>query len=73
MSTDYQEPCPFCGSGDISEGEVLTSLPNNRTATQSMCRKCGALGPEAILPQGEVDFGCEKASEAWNRRAQRTP
>jgi Lar family restriction alleviation protein len=67
--TDRQKACPFCGSTDISEGEVLTALPNNRTATQSMCRQCGALGPEAILPHGEVDFGCEKASEAWNRRA----
>jgi hypothetical protein len=36
-------PCPFCGSTDISEGEVLTTWGAGGTATQSMCYGGGAL------------------------------
>jgi Lar family restriction alleviation protein len=61
--------CPFCGSHDISDGEVLTANPNGTTTTQSSCNECGALGPEAGLQVGEVDYGSTKAIEAWNRRA----
>ncbi|MBB3004433.1 Lar family restriction alleviation protein [Paraburkholderia tropica] len=63
------KPCPFCGSRNISEGEVLSTNPNGAASTQSMCRECGALGPEAHLRDGEVDFGDEKATTAWNTRA----
>lgn len=61
--------CPFCGSEDVSEGEVLTDTPSGGTVTQSMCKGCGALGPEAKLPPGDVDFGDVRATAAWNRRA----
>jgi hypothetical protein len=61
-------PCPFCGSDDISEGEVLTIGGAGGTVTQSMCNTCGALGPEARLPEGEVDYGDVRATAAWNRR-----
>lgn len=61
--------CPFCGSTDISEGEVLSETPNGRVTTQSMCRGCGALGPEAKLDVDEVDYGSVKSTAAWNRRA----
>lgn len=63
------KPCPFCGSLNISEGEVLSTKPDGGASTQSMCRECGALGPDAHLREGEVDFGDEKATTAWNRRA----
>jgi Lar family restriction alleviation protein len=62
-------PCPFCGSTNISEGEVLTVDRPLGTASQSMCRDCGALGAEAKLQDGEVDYGDAKATAAWNRRA----
>lgn len=62
-------PCPFCDSTDISDGEVLTEKPSGMTVTQSMCQGCGALGPEAPLAEGEVDYGSIKATEAWNRRS----
>lgn len=65
--------CPFCGGHDISEGEVLTTWGVSGTATQSMCNTCGALGPEAKLPEGKVDYGDVRATEAWNRRATPAP
>lgn len=70
--TDRQKACPFCGSTDISEGEVLTSNPDGGASTQSMCRGCGALGPDAHLRDGEIDYGSEKATAAWNRRVETT-
>jgi len=66
-------PCPFCGCTDISEGEVLTDNPDGGASTQSMCRGCGALGPDAHLREGEVDFGSVKSTAAWNRRAPPAP
>ncbi|MEK6418464.1 MAG: Lar family restriction alleviation protein [Burkholderia gladioli] len=71
--SDEQLPCPFCGCTDISEGEVLTDKPDGGASTQSMCRGCGALGPEANLRDGEVDYGSVKATAAWNRRASPAP
>jgi hypothetical protein len=62
------KPCPFCGSANISEGEVLTSNPDGGVSTQSRRRDCGALGPDAHLRAGELDFGDVKATIAWNRR-----
>lgn len=58
--------CPFCGSNDISDGEVLMEV-NGKTFAQSECQGCGALGP-----RGETDgpdYGDERAIAAWNRRA----
>ncbi|WP_186057748.1 Lar family restriction alleviation protein [Burkholderia gladioli] len=71
--SDESLPCPFCGCTDISEGEVLTDNPDGGASTQSMCRGCGALGPDAHLREGEVDFGSVKSTAAWNRRASRAP
>lgn len=73
-----QLPCPFCGSSNISAGEVSTDYAGGHGAqcTQSRCDDCGALGPEADLTNGEVDYGDVKAIAAWNRRstpAQATP
>lgn len=61
-------PCPFCGSTDISDGEILTGTPDGRTYTQSECQDCKAVGPAAYLAADEVDYGCVKAIAAWNRR-----
>lgn len=66
-------PCPFCGSGDVSDGEVLSEMPRGRVTTQSMCRNCGALGPEAALLPNEVDYGSVKARAEWNTRALSAP
>jgi hypothetical protein len=63
------EACPFCGSANISAGEVLSSNPDGGASTQSMCRDCGALGPDAHLRAREMDYGDIKATVAWNRRA----
>lgn len=62
--------CPFCGSNEISDGEILTGDPSSGLAhTQSECQSCGAIGPRANLDAGEVDYGCVKAIAAWNHRA----
>lgn len=72
MSELKQENCPFCGSKNISAGEVSTDYAGGHGAqcTQSRCDDCGALGPEADLADGEVDYGDVKAITAWNRRTQ---
>ena len=57
------KPCPFCGSTDISSGEVLGQYPNGGYYKQSMCRGCCALGPEV---SGQSDHA---ADLAWNVRA----
>ena len=67
--TDTLKPCPFCGSADISDGEVLTGLPDGTAFTQSECQGCGALGPRGLLKPGHVDYGDVEAIKAWNRRA----
>lgn len=64
--------CPFCGSTNISSGEVLTSSGVKggvNAVTQSQCMECGAVGPEAELAEGDADYGCVKSIAAWNRRA----
>jgi len=62
-------PCPFCGSTNISAGEVLTETPGGKLFTQSECRGCGALGPNGPLKPGQVDYGDIEAIRAWNRRS----
>jgi hypothetical protein len=62
-------PCPFCGSKDISHGEVLTEYPSGLITKQSMCCKCKSLGAEAVMNPDEVDYGDVKAIAAWNKRA----
>lgn len=63
-------PCPFCGSSDISDGEILGEHGHGVAFTQSECQTCRAVGPMAPLENGEVDYGDVKARAAWNRRAQ---
>jgi Lar family restriction alleviation protein len=66
------KPCPFCGTEDISSGEVLVELPKGAGfAKQTMCRQCGALGPEAKVTerQSRGPEGDTAADTAWNRRA----
>jgi hypothetical protein len=60
--------CPFCGSINISAGEVAGQGLVNDDCTQSACMDCGALGPEAPL-DGGPDYGGALSSAAWNRRA----
>jgi hypothetical protein len=62
--------CPFCGSTNVSDGEVLSSDPDGgNLATQSECMDCGAIGPKAHLSRDEIDYGSVKSIEAWNTRA----
>jgi hypothetical protein len=70
MSNDIELlACPFCGSKDVSDGEVLTAYPTGKQTKQSMCNSCKALGSEALLDDGEIDYGDVKAIAAWNTRA----
>lgn len=70
MNNITAKECPFCGSADISDGEVWTATEeSDDTKTQSMCNGCGALGPEATLAGETPDYGDLAAIEAWNRRA----
>lgn len=70
MTITTSKECPFCGSADISAGEVWTTTEeSDDTKTQSMCNGCGALGPEATLVGETPDYGDLAATEAWNRRA----
>jgi Lar family restriction alleviation protein len=63
--------CPFCGSTEISDGEMLTEKDDGSRVTQSQCRGCGAFGPEAVTDG--PDYGGVRAITAWNRRARPTP
>ena len=60
--------CPFCGSTEISAGEVLSENARGEQCTQSKCMSCGAFGPEAPLLLDEIDYGSVKATVAWNTR-----
>lgn len=70
---DAAQPCPFCGSHNVSDGEALCSTPGGGSASQSMCFDCGAYGPLARLAEGEIDYGSTKAKAAWNRRTPPAP
>lgn len=63
-----QLPCPFCGSNDISPGEVGTLIAGKKNVSQSECQDCGALGPWADLGKDDYDPGNVNAIAAWNRR-----
>ncbi|MBQ5963187.1 Lar family restriction alleviation protein [Massilia sp. ZL223] len=69
VDLDNLLPCPFCGSANISAGEVLAMDAAGETVKQSVCMDCGACGPGAALDEGEIDYGDVKSSAAWNRRA----
>lgn len=61
-------PCPFCGSQDVSNGEILTEM-DGKTFVQSECQGCGAAGPRAMVDG--PDYGASKAIAAWNKRPNR--
>lgn len=64
--SEMTKECPFCGSADISDGEMLTEKDDKTRVSQSQCRGCGAFGPEAITDG--PDYGDVRAIAAWNRR-----
>lgn len=66
MAESEAMPCPFCGSRNVSDGEVL-SESDGKTWVQSQCMDCEALGPAAETD--DPDYGDTRAIAAWNRRA----
>ena len=54
------KPCPFCGSNDVGIQHYIPRR-GNCVLSYVLCYDCEAAGPEK--PAGE------KATEAWNRRA----
>lgn len=62
--------CPFCGSSNISSGEVLSGQMGDY-AKQTACLDCGATGPEVkmTLAMASGPDGDDLADAAWNRRA----
>lgn len=63
--------CPFCGSTEISEGEVLGKVPNSTGYfMQAGCMGCGALGPQTFLPFMPPTEELKAANvRAWDTRA----
>lgn len=57
------QPCPFCGSLDVSPHRFMQVAATNNVYVG--CWQCGAHGP---VVKGEV-----AALEAWNRRAIANP
>ena len=70
---EENKPCPFCGSTDISQGEIAGWRPHIGNYSQSECNSCGAAGPAAPLLDGEVDYLDQKATSAWNKRTNHDP
>ena len=56
--------CPYCGSDDISSGEVMGKHADGEFFKQTACLNCGASGPESNSKH-DVD-----ADELWNKRTQ---
>lgn len=72
MTEEIVKPCPFCGSNDISDGEILSGDVDGNVSVQfvqSECLHCGAIGPRGSLFPGQIDYGCKVAIAAWNQRA----
>jgi Lar family restriction alleviation protein len=65
--TDKLKPCPFCGSENISSGEVHGTHPNGYSFKQTGCLDCGSLGPE-VKEKTTYAESDDKADKAWNRR-----
>lgn len=63
-------PCPFCGSDEISSGEVLLSHEHDPDTLymQTGCLSCGALGSKTK----EDDIYTVNCDVAWNTRASPT-
>lgn len=72
MSEDGLLACPFCGSIDISSGEVCAikteGINGDEFITvQTACLACGGSGPEIKCETNGPDAN-EAADAAWNRR-----
>lgn len=65
---DELKPCPFCGSTNISFGEILGKHVNEEEFRQSQCLDCGACGPETEHTQSAAVNEINDR-KAWNRRA----
>jgi Lar family restriction alleviation protein len=63
------KPCPFCGG----EAEVISKWTDNgRRIVRVRCSVCQAQSPYKANPELHGWFrwiDCDKAAEAWNRRA----
>ena len=61
--------CPFCGSDDISSGEVMGKHLDGKYFSQTACVDCGASGPETVCADA-TDIRLEiECDIAWNKRA----
>jgi len=59
---DNLQPCPFCGSTDISLNEILGKRPDGSHYCQSVCMDCNTAGPETLPHKPDL------ATRAWNYR-----
>lgn len=60
---DELKSCPFCGSNNISSGEIMGKNPEGDFYQQTSCLDCGASGPSSLeTPSHDCD-------EGWNKRA----
>ena len=59
-------PCPFCGSDDISSGEVMGKEPNGHFFKANQCLNCRAEGPKAYI--AESDIYSRVCDILWNVR-----
>lgn len=61
--------CPFCGSNNISQGEVLGKNLDGTFYGQHGCLDCGAYGPEVPVEDPSLlppDYTAMDA--AWDKR-----
>lgn len=59
-------PCPFCGSTNISSGQVMLKDLDGSFTKQTRCEDCGACGSEVVVTDIYDNSGCDAA---WNKRA----
>lgn len=60
------KPCPFCGSGNVSDSYYIKGGGNMPTGYYVECENCCAGGPaidDSVLGSGKAD-----AITAWNTR-----
>jgi hypothetical protein len=60
-------PCPYCGSDEISSGEILGAVESAKNVffRQTVCINCNAAGP-SVLSAKPTDT---ESDDAWNMRA----
>ncbi|MBC7602771.1 MAG: Lar family restriction alleviation protein [Ramlibacter sp.] len=68
--TSEVKACPFCGSVNVSSGEVFGERPDGQMYKQTACMDCFACGPEVLIDRETIGpDGDDLADAAWNRRA----